>query len=306
MIRIGLIGTQSMHAWAFAQTCNVPDENGITQIPEAKVEIVYGVDDTQAHIEQTLKKGNILMQASTIDELYQNSDAVMILQRIGSEHTPYACDLIRRGIPVFIDKPVCSTMEDIDLLTEAAALSTATVCGGSGLKYTKQIVMLKAKIEAGEYGDIRSGTIVYSADTESPYDGMFFYLPHAVEMMLELFGYDPVSVKTTVLAHNNFTVCVKYETALVNLVMNGSREPAVIINGDVNDIIRINAEDIFLENMRHFVNQIEKKDMDCDIEKLTMHVRVILAAKESADTGMEAFVAQSVPYKRPKGKGAVL
>ncbi len=102
-------------------------------------------------------------------------------------------------------------MEDVERLKALAAEYNTVICGGSGLKYNKQIVELKKSIVTQAFGQIKGATINHSADIDSPYDGIFFYLPHAVEMMLELFGYHPVSVKTSVPSNNNFTVCVKYD-----------------------------------------------------------------------------------------------
>ena len=68
MINIGLIGTQSMHAWAFAQACNIPDSKGNYNFPDARVTAVYGVDDTEEHIKLTLEKGNIPTAVSSLEE----------------------------------------------------------------------------------------------------------------------------------------------------------------------------------------------------------------------------------------------
>lgn len=287
MINIGLIGTQSMHAWAFAQACNIPDSEGNYNFPGARVTAVYGVDDTEEHINLTLEKGNIPLSVSSMEELYKHCNAFMILQRRGGEHLKYAEEIIKRGYPVFIDKPVCSTIEDVEKLKALAAEHNVVICGGSGLKYNKQIVELKKRIEAQAFGQIKGATINHSADIDSPYDGIFFYLPHAVEMMLELFGYHPVSVQTTVLSHNNFTVCVKYEEYMINLAINGCRTSFVVVNAQSSSVTQIDSSDIFLENMRNFITAIKKNDVTKDTDRLTKHVAVILAVQKSIETGAE-------------------
>ena len=287
MINIGLIGTQSMHAWAFAQACNIPDSKGNYNFPDARVTAVYGVDDTGEHIKLTLEKGNIPTAVSSLEELMEHCNAFMILQRRGGEHMEYADQLIRKGYPVFIDKPVCCTLEDIKRLQAMAAEHDAVICGGSGLKYNKQIRELKQQIAAQAFGPIKGATINHSADMDSPYDGIFFYLPHAVEMMLELFGYHPVSVQATVLSHNNFTVCVKYEEYMINLAINGCQSSFVVINGQSSTVTEIDSSDIFIENMRNFITAIKQNDVTKDTDKLTKHVAVILAVQKSIETGAE-------------------
>ena len=281
MIKIGLIGTQSVHALSFAQVCNLPDTDGNYQFPDSRVTAVYGVDDTQEHLAMTLEKGNIPFKVTSFEELFQYCNAFMVLQRRGSEHLKYAAEIIRRGYPVFIDKPICCSVDDVKELRSLVRKHNGVVCGGSGLKHCKQVVMLKKQLEAAAFGRIRSTTVIHSADINSPYDGVFFYLPHAVEVMLELFGYDPVSVNTTVLSHNNFTISVKYDSQIVNLVINGSASCIVVINGRSNNNIIINDSDIFVESMRNFIDAIYKQEATIEINKLTRHVEVISAIEKS-------------------------
>ena len=290
MINIGLIGTQSMHAWAFAEVCNIPDSEGNYNFPDARVTAVYGVDDTEEHIKLTLEKGNIPTAVSSLEELMEHCNAFMILQRRGGEHMEYADQLIRKGYPVFIDKPVCCTLEDLKRLQALAAEHDAVICGGSGLKYNKQIRELKQQIAAQAFGPIKGATINHSADMDSPYDGIFFYLPHAVEMMLELLGYHPLSVQTTVLSNNNFTVCVKYEEYMINLAINSASPCFVVVNGKTGTAVPIDSSDIFLENMRNFVTAIEQHEVTKDTDKLTKHVAVILAVQESIEKGTEVKI----------------
>ena len=292
MIKIGLIGTQSMHAWSFAQVCNCPDEDGNFRFPGVRVIAAFGVDDTQEHLRMTLEKGRIPISVSSLEELFEHCNAFMVLQRNGREHLKYAEEVIKGGFPVFIDKPVCCTAEDMRSLQRLAETNKVIICGGSSLKYNKQIVALKKQLDDLAFGQIKGATINHSADIDSPYDGIFFYLPHAVEMMLELFGYDPISLRTTVLAHNNFTVCVKYDDYIVNLAINGSAPTFVVVHAKDSEVVRIDDSDVFVESMRHFVDTIRRKQVMRDTYKLTRHVAVILAVNESIKTNQEVRIGK--------------
>ena len=280
-IRIGLIGSQSMHAWAFGQACNEPDKNGNYRFPNARVVAVFGVDDTPEHLQVTMEKGKIPHGVSSPEELFEHCNAFMILQRKGGEHLAFAEEIIRRGYPVFIDKPVCAAPEDVQKLKLLAANHNAVICGGSGFKYSKQILQLKEHIAAGALGKIRDGSITYSADIDSPYDGIFFYLPHAVEIMLELFGYDWQSLQVEVESHDHFTVSVAYRDYRIHLILNNSKTCKVQISADRDISEEIDAGDIFIENMRNYLTAIETKRVTKDTTKLTEHVCVILAVKEA-------------------------
>lgn len=288
-IRIGLIGSQSMHAWAFAQACNEPDEYGNYRFPNARVTAVFGVDDTPEHIRTTMEKGKIPHMVSSLEELFEYCNAFMILQRRGGEHMAFAEEIITRGYSVFIDKPVCCTDDDAQKLQKLAERSEAVICGGSGFKYNSQILRMKEMIAQKRYGEFREAAITYSADIDSPYDGIFFYLPHAVEIMLELFGYDPQSVRAEVSDHDHFTVWVTYDAYEICLNLAGSKTCRVEIGGECPDRQDVDAGDIFIENMRHFLAAIEDGYPTKDTATLTEHVRVILAVKQAIENQTETI-----------------
>ena len=295
-IRIGLIGSQSMHAWAFAQACNEPDEYGNYRFSNARVTAVYGVDDTPEHLQVTMEKGRIPHKASSLEELFEYCNAFMILQRKGGEHMAFAKEIIKRGCPVFIDKPVCCTVEDLQKLQQLAQNFDAVICGGSGFKYSRQILQLKKQIGENRFGNIRNATITYSADIDSPYDGIFFYLPHAVEIMLELFGYDPQNIRVEVSSHDHFIVFVEYEGYTIRLVLNGSKNCRVEIDGENSVCEEIDAGDIFVENMRNFITAIKERNITKNTDKLTAHVRVILAVKSAIESKNDTDTTATIQW----------
>ena len=291
-LRIGLIGSQSMHAWAFAQACNEPLQNGNYRFPNVRVTAVYGVDDTPEHLLTTMEKGSIPRAVSSLEELIENCNAFMILQRRGEEHMAFAEKLIEKGYPVFIDKPVCCSQADIQKLAQLAKRHDAVICGGSGFKYNKQILALKEKIASDALGHITDACITYSADTESPFGGIFFYLPHAVEVMLELFGYDWQKLRVDVETHDHFRVHVTYPNREICLNLNNSKICRVEISAARAISEEIDAGDIFIENMRHFVTAAQNQQITKDTALLTEHVRLILAVNEAIETKTEIYRAQ--------------
>ena len=291
-IRIGIIGSQSMHAWAFAQVCNEPLQNGNYRFPNARVVAVYGVDDTPEHLQTTVEKGHIPQVVSSLEELFERCNAFMILQRRGEEHMAYAEKLLEKGYPLFIDKPVCSTRSDIQKLAQLAQCCDAVICGGSGFKYNRQIQALKEQISSGALGRITEGCITYNADMDSPFGGIFFYLPHAVEIMLELFGNDWCSLQTQVYDHNHFEVYVAYRDRRICLNLNNSKDCHISIFGEGSVSMQIDAGDIFEENMKHFIVAIENQQITKDTTALTEHVRVILAVKQAVETKTEIYRSQ--------------
>jgi len=130
----------------------------------------------------------------------------------------------------------------------------------------------------------------YDFEHAEAYDGIFFYLPHAVEMMLELFGYDPISVNTMVLSHNNFIVCVKYAQFTVNLAINGYPPAITAVGSKKSEVVQIDDTDVFAQCMGNFISNIRQKKVTKDTSQLTRHVQVILAIKESMEKNTDVTI----------------
>lgn len=285
MIRIGLIGTQSTHAAEFSKLCNIPDEAGNYLFPSARVVAAWGVDDTQEHIEKTLERGNIPIQCHSLEELCSHCNAFMILQRRGGAHIPYAAQLICANLPVFIDKPVCATKEEAALLGELAAKQNCVICGGSGFVHNEELQQIKQQLAA--LGPVRSGRICYTADIDCPYDGIAFYLPHSLEIMLELFGECPRSLRAEKRSHGDFSLFVAYDAFTVELLLNGANTPEITVSGNETLCKTLSTREDYKRTMAHFLQVIEDHTVCHDTTRLTRHVELILAAKEALSTGRE-------------------
>ena len=146
MIRIGLVGSQSMHSLSFAKQCNLPNDKGEYMIPDCRITALCAVDDNEEHARQTAQEGKIPHIAAKPDELFDKCDAVMVLTRRGSSHASYALPFIKKGYPVFIDKPICLSDEDIAILKSETSKAKCIVDGGSGMKHNSSLKELKRLI----------------------------------------------------------------------------------------------------------------------------------------------------------------
>ena len=287
MIKIGFIGTQSSHGFMYAKECNIPDEKGNYKFDNLRIVAAYGVDDTEENIKEVVKKGNIPYIANSMEEMYEHCNAFMITQRNGSEHLKYAEEIIKKGYPVFIDKPVLSSKEDIEKLDKLAKEYDNVICGGSGLKFHRYVVEIKGLMEEGYFEDLRGGFINHAADIDCEYEGIFFYLPHAVEMMLEIFGYNPISVNTMVQAHDNFLVAVRYEKQIVTLALSCRGPSYIVVNSKKGMVKEMDNEEIYLNALKDFENRINNNIITKDISKLVKHVEIIIAVNKSIKENRE-------------------
>jgi hypothetical protein len=143
----------------------------------------------------------------SFDEAVGVADGVVITARHGGKHYLYAKPYIESGVPMFIDKPITvDETEAVSFMRECREAGVR-VTGGSCCKYASEISDMKAKLTPE---DIRGGLVRAPINMENPYGGFFFYSQHLVEMMGELFGLYPRSVKAY-RAANTVNVVFRYD-----------------------------------------------------------------------------------------------
>jgi len=292
MINIGIIGSQSMHAAAFAKACNLPDEHGLFLIPDCSVTAICGMDDVPEHTADIAGQGCIPHILQQPEALFDFCDAIMVVTRNGDNHVTLALPFLRKGYPVFLDKPVCISKEDIAVLENEVQQQNCIIAGGSGMQHNRSLKELKQLMDSGEVGEVKGVSLNHNGDIDSPYGGIFFYACHGVEMMLQLLGKEPKSVQTNVLAHDQFSVFVKYENQFANLMMtSGYQDYFVNVYGEKKNIAyRIDADDIFRETMIHFAKQIREHRITKSVDDLVRHVRVLQAIEASIKQNAEVPV----------------
>jgi len=283
MIRIGLLGCQSTHAVCFAKAVNIPDEQGNYLIDDCRITAVCGYDDTLEHIKETASLGHIENIVDTPEELMNFCDAVMILKRTGETRVSDALPFIEKGIPVFLDKPVCKTKEEIEFLNNIIIQKDIVLAGGSGLKLCRDILNIKKDVESGKFGKIFGISLNHNGDTNCIYDGIYFYVCHSIEMMLTILGHNPISVRTSTFDNTNFSIFVNYDDMFANLILTSSyNKNFVTVYGEkMNETYTVDSSDIFKNIMIDYADRIRNKKYTRSVFELTNHVRILNAIDES-------------------------
>ncbi len=124
-------------------------------------------------------------------------DGLIITARHGDLHYEYAKPYIKSGIPMFIDKPITiKENEAIEFMKELKAHGVR-ISGGSSLKHDLGVETFKKDREELVDGETLGGFVRAPLDSESVYGGFYFYAPHLVEVVSEIFGKYPVSVEAS-------------------------------------------------------------------------------------------------------------
>lgn len=163
MLKIGIIGYG-------ARISGMAQSLAVFDIPYK----VVAISDPRA--EEIQRSGDALVRDAvfyeTADELLDQAelDGVMIGTRCYL-HAEMACKVAARNIPLFLEKPVAITFEQVKRLEQAFASMTAPTVVSFPLRLSPIVQRVKEIIESGTVGTIEHVV----AFNDVPYGGVYYY-----------------------------------------------------------------------------------------------------------------------------------
>ena len=282
MIRIGIVGSDNSHGLAFAKLVNFADEKtGEFVYPDLRITAIYGHD--REHTDNVAKEGGFEEVVHNAGDLIGKTDAVMVIFRHGSLHAEYALPFIEAGMPVWVDKPFASSAADAEKIIAAAKKKNVLLSGGSTIRFAKDVDTLGYAV-AHDYdlGAVKSGYLNFPGDTESVYDGIYFYGIHIVEMMIEIFGEKVISV-TTHLRGRELVCVADYENFGVILdFAQGVGRHFGIVHGENKTMIRdIDSSATYRLGFDDFYKMLKTKTNPRPLDCLLPPIKVVGAIERS-------------------------
>lgn len=199
MTSIGFIGTENSHTDHFIRFLNAEARHPGYRAAA----LAGGVSERN----EKLAAGGELDIVATPEDLLGKVDAAIISTRDGALHREQAEPLLRAGMPVLVDKPLATSVEDAQAIIAAGQESGSVLLSASALRFLPQI----AELSEGGTDSLRQLSLIGPADPDSPYSGLFFYGIHHVEAALEILGnptVEPGSVQVHVSRHGDTTVAL--------------------------------------------------------------------------------------------------
>src|SRR6202163_1538348 len=140
-LRLGIVGTDTSHVIAFTKILN--DDSQPDHVPGARIVAAYkgGSKDIKESYERVDKYADELKTkwkvefASDISAMCRKVDAVLIESVDGRVHLEEAKAVIAAGKPMFIDKPLASTLEGAREIAKLAADAGVPWFSTSSLRY---------------------------------------------------------------------------------------------------------------------------------------------------------------------------
>lgn len=208
MYKIAILGCENSHANSFLDAVI----NG--KIVE-DVEFVGVYSDDREAAEKLQEKFGVAV-ADRYDEFVGKVDGIIITARHGDNHYKYAKPYMECGIPMFIDKPITCTEEDAAAFKADLKAHNVPVSGGSVCVLTDWVQKLKKDVKEQTYGKVLGGYLRAPLLTLEQYGGFFFYSQHLVQVMTEIFGCAPKTVRAA-RKNDTYNCLVRYPEYDVNI-----------------------------------------------------------------------------------------
>ena len=284
MKKIVILGCENSHANHFLKA--IKDE--YTDLE------VIGIYSDEVEAAKKLNEEFGVPMMNSFDEAVGKVDGVVITARHGDNHYKYAKPYINDKVPMFIDKPItCKGEEALEFMRELKAAGIK-ITGGSSLRQAKVIKELRGFRENNVGGETLGGFVKAPLQNGSVYGGFYFYAQHLVEMVLEVFGRYPKSVKAFNSKSEQKTVVFRYEDYDVTALYteNSYKYYAVRVATEENAGGDVTLDGCFTAEFREFYDLLLGGEQIMSYEDFISPVFVMNAIAESLETGNEALVKE--------------
>lgn len=292
MIRVGLVNMDTSHPRAFAEVMKKTGRIGY--------HVIY--DDsfrTPEEIDNFIQKYGLIKRCSQMDELVELSDIGFIQGCNWDKHLSYAEAFLRKGKPVFIDKPLVGCLEDCRRILEWAD-SGAMILGASSTRYASEILDF-LKIPVSERGEVL--TVYGSVGVDE-----FNYGIHVVEAIGGILGAGAEWVDFIGRGEAQNRVSFSYAIGFRNgknaifTIAEGNWQPFTlqIVTTKSTYQLNLNPENLYEGLINQICNCLEKKDNHmANPEELVESIEIMIAAAKSRHIGKRVYLKKMDEYYKP-------
>lgn len=194
-IKVGIIGLDTSHAIAFTKELNGNDKKEqykdfriVAAYPYGSKTIKSSYDRIPGYIEQVKEMG--VEVVSSIAELLDKVDCVMLETNDGNLHLEQAYEVFKAGKPMFIDKPLGATLAQAIAIYQLSKEYKVPIFSSSAVRFTPQ----NQKLRNGELGKILGADTYSPATRELTHPDFGWYGIHGIEGLFTILGTGCVSV----------------------------------------------------------------------------------------------------------------
>jgi predicted dehydrogenase len=218
--------------------------------------------------------------AGSLEEMSAITDAVILARDDAENHVWMSRPFIDAGIPVFIDKPIAVTKEDLAYFSEEYSRGKI-IMSCSSMRYANEARIVKQELES--LGKPELATAVGKKDWPK-------YGVHLLEALFSLLD-DPIPVAVKHIGKTNQDIVhVEFENgfqATLHLFMNISSTFQLSVFGQNGwRLIDIkNSYSMFRDNIIEFIRSVQEGKARLPFEKTENIIRTLIGASESLKMG---------------------
>jgi len=245
-------------------------------IPDAKVVCVWTQDRKIS--ESIAKTSNIPTIVDNLEDMIPLVDAVILSRDDPENHVEMAKPFLDAGIPIFIDKPLAITKEDLQYFSEENAKGKL-IMSCSSMRYANEARIVKQELNALGKLELINAT------------GKKDWIKYGVHLMEAVFSLldDPqvVSVKH-VGETNKDIVIVEFEDGLIlnlNIFMDipGTFQVSVFGQNAWRLIDIKNSYSMFRDNIIEFIRSVKEGKSRLEFSKTENIIRTLIGAIDSLE-----------------------
>lgn len=299
MITIGIVGMSegNAHPYSWSSIINGRfDGNEITKvgypavtkylevnadtigISGARVTHVWTQDS--AISESIARSAGIAHVASSLEEMASEVDAVILARDDPEQHVAMSRPFIEAGVPLFIDKPLAITRDDLAWFSDKHA-GGKFIMSCSSMRYSVQCRAVKTEMES--LGALEFASAVGKKDWDK-------YGIHILEGLFALLD-DPEPLRVTHVGKSGKDmVHIEFKDgfqAMIHLFMEIAPTSQISLFGQKGwRLIEIkNPYSMFRDTIIEFVRSVEEGAPRISFDKTSRLISTLIAAKESLEQG---------------------
>lgn len=189
-LRIGIIGCDTSHVVAFTETLNNPEAKG--HVPGGKVVAAYkgGSPDIPSSISRvegyskTLREKYGVKFYDRIEAMCKDVDAMLLESVDGRSHLEQARPVLHARKPVFIDKPMAASLQDVIEIFRLAREAKVPVFSSSSLRFARNT----QAVRDGLIGRVTYAETYSPCEREPHHPDLSWYGVHGVESLFTIMG----------------------------------------------------------------------------------------------------------------------
>lgn len=299
LIKIGIIGMSpgNAHPYSWSSIINgCFDDNEIRKvgypavsdyltankdtlgIPNAKVICVWTQDRTIS--ESIAKTSRIPHIVDNLEDMASQVDAVILSRDDPENHVSMAKPFIDAGIPIFIDKPLATTQEDLQYFADKNA-EGRLIMSCSSMRYANECRVVKQ--ELASFGQLELITATGKKD----------WIKYGVHLMEAVFSLlddpQPISVKHVGEPDKDIVVIKFIDGTVFTLHLfkeiAGTFQFSVFGRNTWRLIDIKNSYSMFRDNIIEFLRSVQDGKSRLEFAKTENIIRTLIGAKESAEQG---------------------